>query len=82
MTHPQNLVPAWVFDYVASVIRRDRVDGVDLHDVVFAVDHGEDIPVAGAGLFVELVVLSAAYKVSAQFLVDEAAVCLGWDLVA
>lgn len=78
--HPQTLVPQRVFDYVATVIRRDQMDGEDLHDVVFAVDNGEDIPVVGAELFVDLAVLSAAYKVSAQFLVDEAAVCLGWSL--
>jgi hypothetical protein len=83
LIHPQNAVPRQVFDDIAAFIRCYGIAGDELHDITVAVDLGEEAPAsADADLYQTLMLLADVYDVSAEFLVDEACVCLGWPVTA
>lgn len=82
-THPQNRVPQWVFDRIVTVIRREQLDGPDLHDIAASVGEGEpDYFSCGLELWLFLRAATEKFDVSAEFLISEACICLDWPVTS
>lgn len=80
MTHPQDQVTQSTIDWIVELIRRCQLDGQDLQDIAVSVDLGEEDYVGpGRKLWA---FLRQFEDVSAQYLISEACVCLGWPVAS